>query len=151
MVVIGINVIIIYVLVQQYFGVNIQGIFYVRLDFEFGGVILFYMYLLVFEIIFVVEGLVFIGFVSYDNKLFIKMLYKGDVFLFLRVMLYFQFCVGNVFVIMFNFFNVQFLGFLMVVNQLFVINMNYDVLVKFFGFNEVVMNVVNVLIFCFWG
>ncbi|XP_024402325.1 germin-like protein subfamily 2 member 3 [Physcomitrium patens] len=150
-VVTGTNATITYALVQQYPGVNTQGISHVRLDFEPGGVIPPHTHPLASETIFVVEGSVFTGFVSHDNKLFTKTLHKGDVFLFPRATLHFQLCVGNVSAITFNSFNAQFPGLLMAANQLFVTNMNHDVLAKSFGSNEAVMNAVNASIPRFWG
>ncbi len=74
----------------QFPGINTLGISMARLDFAKGGLVPPHTHPRATEIIFVVEGSLFVGFVSTDGTLFATTLQKGDVFVFPRGLLHFE-------------------------------------------------------------
>jgi quercetin dioxygenase-like cupin family protein len=76
-------------------GINTLGISMARLDFAKGGLVPPHTHPRATEIIFVVEGSLFVGFVSTDETLFATTLHKGDVFVFPRGLLHFDLNVGD--------------------------------------------------------
>ncbi|CAM6051859.1 unnamed protein product [Sphagnum compactum] len=79
----------------QFPGINTLGISMARLDFAKGGLVPPHTHPRATEIIFVVEGSLFVGFVSTNETLFATTLQKGDVFVFPRGLLHFELNVGN--------------------------------------------------------
>ncbi|KAH9569044.1 hypothetical protein CY35_03G111800 [Sphagnum magellanicum] len=71
-------------------GINTLGISMARLDFAKGGLVPPHTHPRATEIIFVVEGSLFVGFVSTDEKLYSTTLQQGDVFVFPRGLLHFE-------------------------------------------------------------
>lgn len=71
-------------------GINTLGISMARLDFAKGGLVPPHTHPRATEIIFVVEGSLFVGFVDTTAKLFSTTLQKGDVFVFPRGLLHFE-------------------------------------------------------------
>ncbi len=71
-------------------GINTLGISMVRVDFAKGGLVPPHTHPRATEIIFVVEGSLFVGFVSTDETLYATTLHKGDVFVFPRGLLHFE-------------------------------------------------------------
>jgi quercetin dioxygenase-like cupin family protein len=71
-------------------GINTLGISMARLDFAKGGLVPPHTHPRATEIIFVVEGSLFVGFVDTTGKLFPTTLQKGDVFVFPRGLLHFE-------------------------------------------------------------
>ncbi|KAH9531233.1 hypothetical protein CY35_19G026700 [Sphagnum magellanicum] len=76
-------------------GINTLGISMARVDFAKGGLVPPHTHPRATEIIFVVEGSLFVGFVSTDETLFATTLHKGDVFVFPRGLLHFDLNVGD--------------------------------------------------------
>jgi quercetin dioxygenase-like cupin family protein len=74
----------------QFPGINTLGISMARLDFAKGGLVAPHTHPRATEIIFVVEGSLFVGFVSTNGTLFPTTLHKGDVFVFPRGLLHFE-------------------------------------------------------------
>ncbi|KAH8931514.1 hypothetical protein BDL97_19G025500 [Sphagnum fallax] len=71
-------------------GINTLGISMARLDFAKGGLVPPHTHPRATEIIFVVEGSLFVGFVSTNETLYATTLQKGDVFVFPRGLLHFE-------------------------------------------------------------
>ena len=147
----GTDAVITFALVDQYPGLNTQGISHVRLDLEPGGVIPLHSHPLATETIFVVEGTINTGFVSHENILFSKILQKGDVFIFPRGLLHFQENVGNKSAICFNSFNAQFPALLLAANQMFATNISTSVLTKSFGASQIAMKYLAAVLPRYWG
>ncbi|XP_027069108.1 auxin-binding protein ABP20-like [Coffea arabica] len=77
-------------------GVNGLGISIARLDFAVGGVIPFHTHPGGSEILVVIQGQLCAGFISsLENKVYFKTLVKGDVMVFPRGLLHFQFNSGK--------------------------------------------------------
>ncbi|KAK2449669.1 Auxin-binding protein ABP19a [Trifolium repens] len=74
----------------QFAGVNGLGISIARLDLAGGGVIPLHTHPGASEILVVISGTICAGFVSSDNVVYIKTLYKGDVMVFPQGLLHFQ-------------------------------------------------------------
>ena len=140
-----------YALVQQYPGLNTQGISHVRLDLAPGGVIPLHSHPLATETIFVVEGVIYTGFVSHENQLFSKILQKGDLYIFPRGLLHFQENVGTQAAICFNSFNGQFPALLISANQVLGTNISTNVLAQSFGATPETMNYLTSVLPQFWG
>ena len=147
----GTNATITYALVQQFPGVNTQQLSHVRLDFAPGGVLPPHTHPLATESIYVVEGTLFTGFISHDNKLYAETLQKGDVYIFPRATLHFQINVGDTPAVSFNSFNAQFPGLLLTANQLFETKIDPAVLMKAFGTDEATIKSLTASIPRFWG
>ncbi|MED6193140.1 Auxin-binding protein ABP19a [Stylosanthes scabra] len=74
----------------QFAGVNGLGISAARLDLAPGGVIPLHTHPGASELLVVVQGTICAGFVSSDNKVYIKTLKKGDVMVYPQGLLHFQ-------------------------------------------------------------
>jgi len=79
----------------QFAGLNTLGMSLVRADFEPGGVNVPHLHPRATEIGYVVEGTLYSGFVTTQNKLYAKILNKGDVMVFPRGLVHFQMNVGK--------------------------------------------------------
>ena len=80
-------------------GLNTLGISIARLDFApYGGLNAPHTHPRATEVLTVLEGTLYVGFVTSntDNKLFAKVLNKGDVFVFPEGLIHFQFNIGPV-------------------------------------------------------
>ncbi|KAJ3670001.1 hypothetical protein LUZ60_010325 [Juncus effusus] len=84
--------------VQKLAGLNTLGISIARLDFApYGGLNPPHIHPRATEVLTVLEGTLYVGFVtSNPNKLFSKVLNKGDVYVFPQGLLHFQFNIGPV-------------------------------------------------------
>jgi quercetin dioxygenase-like cupin family protein len=84
--------------VQKLAGLNTLGISIARLDFApYGGLNPPHIHPRATEVLTVLEGTLYVGFVtSNPNKLFAKVLNKGDVYVFPQGLLHFQFNMGPV-------------------------------------------------------
>eukprot|EP00253_Pinus_taeda_P030804 PITA_30804 len=80
--------------VEQFAGVNTLGISMNRVDFAPGGVNPPHIHPRATEIAFVVEGTILAGFITTNNTLFSQKLEKGDVFVFPRGLVHFQYNIG---------------------------------------------------------
>lgn len=77
-------------------GVNGLGISIARLDLAKGGVIPFHTHPAGSEVLVVIEGQLCAGFISsFENKVYYRSLYKGDVMVFPQGLLHFQINSGN--------------------------------------------------------
>nr|XP_043634838.1 germin-like protein subfamily 3 member 2 [Erigeron canadensis] len=74
---------------------NTLGMSLVRADFEVGGINVPHYHPRATEIAYVLEGKVYSGFVDTGNKVFAKVIEKGEVMVFPRGVLHFQMNIGN--------------------------------------------------------
>ncbi|KAM7524853.1 hypothetical protein LguiA_014757 [Lonicera macranthoides] len=83
--------------VAQIPGLNTLGISLVRIDYAPYGLNPPHTHPRATEVLFVLEGTLYVGFVTSnpDNRLFTKVLNKGDVFVFPQGLIHFQFNVGK--------------------------------------------------------
>ncbi|KAB1207148.1 Germin-like protein subfamily 1 member 20 [Morella rubra] len=127
-------------------GLNTLGISLARIDFAPYGLNPPHTHPRGTEIIVVAEGTLYVGFVTSntDNKLFTKVLNKGDVFVFPIGLIHFQFNVGKTNAVAFAGLSSQNPGVITIANAVFGSNppINPDVLTKAF---QVDKNVVNYL------
>jgi quercetin dioxygenase-like cupin family protein len=82
--------------VAQIPGLNTMGISFVRIDYAPYGLNPHHTHPRSTEILTVLEGSLYVGFVTSnpDNKMFTKVLHKGDVFVFPKGLIHFQFNYG---------------------------------------------------------
>lgn len=73
----------------NYFGLNIFGFVLVKFNYVKGGFVFFYIYFRVVEVIYVVKGEVYVGFVDIVGKFFVMSLKRGDFFVFFKGLVYF--------------------------------------------------------------
>jgi quercetin dioxygenase-like cupin family protein len=76
-------------------GLNTLGISLARLDFAQGGINVPHTHPRATEVLTVLQGELYVGFVSTANQLFATTLYAGDVFVFPRALIHFQLNVGK--------------------------------------------------------
>ncbi|KAJ9131954.1 hypothetical protein P3X46_005341 [Hevea brasiliensis] len=132
-------------------GLNTLGISLARIDFApYGGLNPPHTHPRATEILVVLEGTLYVGFVtSNPNRLITKVLNAGDVFVFPIGLIHFQFNIGNTNAVAFAALSSQNPGVITIANAIFGSNppINPDVLVKAF---QVDKNVVNYLQKQFW-
>lgn len=76
-------------------GLNTLGMSFVRADFDVGGINVPHFHPRATETAFVLEGRIYSGFVDTSNKIFAKVVEKGEVMVFPRGLLHFQMNVGD--------------------------------------------------------
>ena len=136
--------------VERIAGLNTLGISLARIDFAPYGLNPPHIHPRATEILTVLEGALYVGFVtSNPNKLFTKVLYPGDVFVFPIGLIHFQFNVGNTKAVAIASLNSQNPGVITVANAVFGSNpaINPDVLTKAFQLDK---NIVQYLQKQFW-
>ncbi|TYI19348.1 hypothetical protein ES332_A07G159300v1 [Gossypium tomentosum] len=138
--------------VAQIPGLNTLGISLVRIDYgPNGGLNPPHTHPRATEILVVVEGTLYVGFVTSntDNRLITKVLYPGDVFVFPIGLIHFQFNVGKTKAVAFAGLSSQNPGVITIANAVFGPNssINPDILVKAFQLDK---NVVKKLQSKFW-
>ncbi len=119
----------------EYPALNTLGISHVRLDFAPGGVIPPHTHPLASETLFVLEGTLFVGFVSYDGVLFAETLQEGDLYIFPKGTLHFQINKGTGHAASLNALNSQNPELLFAANQLLGSNIPDAVLETSLGIN----------------
>ncbi|GMI65126.1 hypothetical protein like AT5G39110 [Hibiscus trionum] len=138
--------------VAQIPGLNTLGISLARIDYApSGGLNPPHTHPHAIEILLVVEGTLYVGFVTSntDNRLITKVLYPGDVFVFPQGLVHFQFNVGKTNAVALAGLSSQNPGVITVANAVFGSNpaINPDLLVKAFQLDK---NVVKNLQSKFW-
>ncbi|PPS02661.1 hypothetical protein GOBAR_AA18002 [Gossypium barbadense] len=138
--------------VQQIPGLNTLGISLVRIDYApYGGLNPPHTHPRATEILVVVEGTLYVGFVTsnMDNRLFTKVLHPGDVFVFPEGLIHFQFNIGHTNAVAFAALSSQNPGVITIANAVFGSDpaINPDVLAKAFQLDK---NIVNQLQSQFW-
>ncbi|KAL2552788.1 Germin-like protein subfamily 1 member 14 [Forsythia ovata] len=126
-------------------GLNTLGISLVRIDYAPYGLIPPHTHPRAAEILVVVQGTLYVGFVTSNpanpnmkNKLFTKTLYPGDVFVFPDGLIHFQFNVGKTKAVAFAGLSSQNPGVITIANSVFGSNppISSDVLTKAFQVNK---------------
>ncbi|KAK8288908.1 hypothetical protein V6Z12_D07G155200 [Gossypium hirsutum] len=138
--------------VQQIPGLNTLGISLGRIDYApYGGLNPPHTHPRATEILVVVEGTLYVGFVTsnMDNRLFTKVLHPGDVFVFPEGLIHFQFNIGHTNAVAFAALSSQNPGVITIANAVFGSDpaINPDVLAKAFQLDK---NIVNQLQSQFW-
>ena len=125
--------------VDRIAGLNTLGISLARIDFAPYGLNPPHIHPRATEILTVLEGTLYVGFVtSNPSKLFTKVLYPGDVFVFPIGLIHFQFNIGNTKAVAIASLNSQNPGVITVANAVFGSNpaINPDVLTKAFQLDK---------------
>ncbi|CAN0898139.1 Germin-like protein subfamily 3 member 4 [Linum grandiflorum] len=107
-------------------GLNTLGLSMARTDLEVDGLQLPHSHPRASEILFVSQGVVLVGFVDTENKLFQKTLKAGDVFLFPRALLHFCLNAGFEKALVFSFLNSQNPGLVTIADAMFVQDREQD-------------------------
>ncbi|KAF2318279.1 hypothetical protein GH714_004406 [Hevea brasiliensis] len=76
-------------------GLNTLGMSLVRADFDVGGVNVPHFHPRATEVAFVLEGKIYSGFVDTQNRIFAKVIEKGEVMVFPRGLVHFQMNIGD--------------------------------------------------------
>ncbi|GLT29320.1 hypothetical protein SLA2020_041940 [Shorea laevis] len=132
--------------VEQLPGLNTLGVSLVRIDFTpNGGLNTPHTHPRGTKILVVQEGTLFVGFISsnqYGNRLFTKVLNKGDVFVFLIGLIHFQLNIGETPAVAFFGLSSQNPSTITIANSVFTSNppINRDVLTKAFMLDKNVIN-----------
>ncbi|EOY10775.1 RmlC-like cupins superfamily protein [Theobroma cacao] len=139
--------------VDQIPGLNTLGISLVRIDYApYGGLNPPHTHPRGTEILVVVEGTLYVGFVTSnpENRLFTKVLYPGDVFVFPIGLIHFQFNIGKTEAVAFAGLSSQNAGVITIANAVFGSDppINPDVLTKAFQLDK---NMVAYLQSRFWS
>ena len=126
--------------VVQILGLNTLGISLARIDYAPYGQNPPHTHPRASEILFVQEGTLYVGFVTSnpDNKLFTKVLHKGDVFVFPVGLIHFQFNIGKTNAVAFAALSSQNPGVITIANAVFKSDppINPDVLAKAFQLDQ---------------
>ncbi|XP_062091769.1 germin-like protein subfamily 3 member 2 [Humulus lupulus] len=117
-------------------GLNTLGMSFVRADFEVGGVNVPHFHPRATEIAFVLEGKVYSGFIDTNNKIFAKVIEKGEVMVFPRGMVHFQMNVGDTPATILGSFNSQNPGLQRIPTAIFGSGIKDQLLEKAFGLNS---------------
>ena len=129
--------------VDQIPGLNTLGISFVRIDYAPYGLNPPHTHPRGTELLVVIEGTLLVGFVTSnpDNRLFTKVLNKGDVFVFPIGLIHFQFNVGHTNAVAFAGLSSQNPGVITIANAVFGSNplINPDVLAKAFQLDKKVI------------
>lgn len=116
-------------------GLNTLGMSFVRADFDEGGVNVPHYHPRATEVAFVLEGKIYSGFVDSKNRVFARVLEKGEVMVFPRGLLHFQMNVGDSRATILGSFNSQNPGSVKIPSALFGSDIKEEVLEKGFGLN----------------
>ncbi|EFJ33676.1 hypothetical protein SELMODRAFT_227520 [Selaginella moellendorffii] len=122
--------------VQDYPGLNTLGLGIARLDWAPGGLIPPHTHPRGSEIIYVVKGSLYAGFVTTQNQLFARVISKGDVMIFPRGLIHWQLNVGNTTAMAIVTLDSQSPGFQLIANSMFGSDILDEVLVKTFFIDE---------------
>lgn len=112
---------------------NTLGISIARADLRVGGVNVPHLHPRASEVVYVVRGSVYSGFVDSSNRVFAKVIEAGDVMIYPRGLVHFQMNVGRSKATMIASFNSQNPGIIKIPNVLFGAGINDDLLEKAFG------------------
>nr|GMD01288.1 putative germin-like protein 2-1 [Ipomoea batatas] len=134
--------------VNQFPGLNTMGLSIGRIDFEPNGLIPLHTHPRGSEVVYVLEGTVYVGFVSSNplngqkNKLFSKILNPGDAFIFPVGLVHFLYNVGRTNALVFAAFSSQNPGFVSLANSAFGSDppISQDVLTKAFRLEKQVID-----------
>ncbi|KAG8376702.1 hypothetical protein BUALT_Bualt09G0091400 [Buddleja alternifolia] len=114
-------------------GLNTLGMSFVRADLKPGGINPPHFHPRATETVFIVQGKVYSGFVDSNNRVFAKIIERGEVMVFPRGLVHFQMNVGKSSATVFGSFNSQNPGMQKIPNVLFGTGINDELLEKAFG------------------
>ncbi|RDX83391.1 Germin-like protein subfamily 3 member 2, partial [Mucuna pruriens] len=117
-------------------GLNTLGVSFVRADFGVGGVNVPHFHPRATEVAFVLEGKIYSGFVDTKNKVFAKVLEKGEVMVFPRGLVHFQMNVGDGPATILGSFDSQNPGLMRIPNAVFGSDIEEELLEKAFGLSS---------------
>ncbi|KAL6125500.1 hypothetical protein ACLB2K_073557 [Fragaria x ananassa] len=117
-------------------GLNTLGMSFVRADFEVGGVNVPHYHPRATETAFVLEGKIYSGFVDTNNKIFAKVIEKGEVMVFPKGLVHFQMNVGDTPATILGRFNSQNPGLLRIPTSIFGSGIKDELLEKAFGLSS---------------
>ncbi|CAI9091356.1 OLC1v1026365C1 [Oldenlandia corymbosa var. corymbosa] len=117
-------------------GLNTLGMSFVRADFDVGGVNIPHYHPRATETAFVVEGKIYSGFVDTQNRIFAKVIEKGEVMVFPRGLMHFQMNVGDSPATIIGSFNSQNPGLVRIPFAVFGSGIKEELLMKAFGLNS---------------
>lgn len=123
-------------LAKHWPALNTQGLSLVRLDLAPGGVVVPHTHALATEVIHVLEGEIYTGFITNDNQLYAKTVRKGESFIFPRALQHFQLNVGKGHAVSVNFLNSQNPGIQFSTSSLFKSGILPAVLAKSFNISD---------------
>ena len=119
--------------VNNFPGLNTLGVSLVRADFEAGGVNVPHFHPRATEVAYVLEGRIYSGFVDTQNRVFAKVLEKGDVMVFPRGLVHFQMNVGDKPATILGSFNSENPGLMRIPTAVFGCGIKEELLEKAFG------------------
>ncbi|XP_050384843.1 germin-like protein subfamily 3 member 2 [Argentina anserina] len=117
-------------------GLNTLGMSFVRADFEVGGVNVPHYHPRATETAFVLEGKIYSGFVDTNNKIFARVIEKGEVMVFPKGLVHFQMNVGDTPATILGSFNSQNPGLLRIPTSVFGSGIKDELLEKAFGLSS---------------
>lgn len=117
-------------------GLNTLGMSFVRADFDTGGVNVPHYHPRATETAFVLEGKIYSGFIDTQNRVFAKVIEKGEVMVFPRGLVHFQMNVGDSPATILGSFNSQNPGLVKIPVAIFGSEIKDELLLKAFGFNS---------------
>lgn len=114
-------------------GLNSLGVSMVRADFDVGGVNVPHFHPRATEIAVVLEGKIYAGFVDTQNRIFAKVIEKGEVMVFPRGLVHFQMNVGDTWATILGSFDSQNPGLQKIPSAVFGSDIKEELLEKAFG------------------
>ncbi|KAJ7970577.1 Germin [Quillaja saponaria] len=117
-------------------GLNTLGMSFVRADFDVGGVNVPHFHPRATEIAFVLEGKVYSGFVDSNNRVYAKVIEKGEVMVFPRGLVHFQMNIGDKRATILGSFNSQNPGSQRIPTAIFGSGIEGELLEKAFGLSS---------------
>ena len=117
-------------------GLNTLGMSFVRADFDIGGINVPHFHPRATETAFVLEGRIYSGFVDTNNRIFAKVIEKGEVMVFPRGLVHFQMNVGDSPATILGSFDSQNPGLLRIPAAIFGSGIKEELLEKVFGLSS---------------
>ncbi|KAL3838189.1 hypothetical protein ACJIZ3_022780 [Penstemon smallii] len=121
-------------------GLNTLGMSFVRADFEAGGINVPHYHPRATEIAYVLEGKIYSGFVDSSNRVYAKVIEKGEVMVFPKGLMHFQMNVGDSIATILGSFNSQNPGLVKIPSAVFGSGIKDELLVKAFGLSDKVLD-----------
>ncbi|CAA2994964.1 germin subfamily 3 member 2 [Olea europaea subsp. europaea] len=117
-------------------GLNTLGMSFVRADFEPGSINVPHYHPRATETAFVLEGKIYSGFVDSRNRVFAKVIEKGEVMVFPKGLIHFQMNIGDSRATILGSFNSQNPGIVKIASAVFGSEIEEEILIKAFGLNK---------------
>ncbi|VFQ96491.1 unnamed protein product [Cuscuta campestris] len=117
-------------------GLHTLGVSFVRADFDVGGVNVPHLHPRATETMFVLEGRIYSGFVDSSNRVFARVLERGEVMVFPRGLVHFQMNVGDSPAAILGSFNSQNPGLVKLPIALFGSSIREELLMKSFALSD---------------